>query len=229
MIIATTDLLVRLGFAATDDAMSDTGICYVRDFGNLQLRAIECMTLGGNRVMLSGTLVTPRSLAQINFELPARLASFELGVALMTHYLRDGADLAVPPDWIADGVLWGDLLPWRADRLAYAGRPQCFVELDWFRLAMRKLRSLPEDVPDNDTTTFKFDGSMLDIAGGSGFRLLLPATGTRWASDYRIETRRLRALPKRCTRSAGYVGIWEDRLGIGNFSCALLDAPVGAE
>jgi len=98
------DIFLQLGFSKVD---SD----YVFDFGNCKLKVIEgfnqSMSYGYN---LFGISMTHREGVFIEFSVPIKVESFEMGVALLSNNLKTYRFLNTP-DWIQQGIEWKNHLP----------------------------------------------------------------------------------------------------------------------
>lgn len=119
--VSTWDLLRTLGFAEDQTVISDRQPGLSVDFGNLKLSA----SFGINRrfvhvVLLTGVIVTKRSICEINSELPPNVESIEQGMALVAWCLDNAAggrfEPAVAPAWLAEGRRHRHLLPWERER-----------------------------------------------------------------------------------------------------------------
>ena len=111
--------LKEFDFGPDNSALSDITPGLSFDFGNFKLLA-SAVT---NRhfvdvVLFTGNLFTPRTMAQVCFELPRKVASREQLAALLVDFLGNAADKggfqpAREVEWIAEGRRYQDLLPWR--------------------------------------------------------------------------------------------------------------------
>jgi hypothetical protein len=129
--IPTWNLLRALGFVEDPALISDVlpGLSF--DFGNFKLDAI----CGANRnfvrvILLSGVMVTDRSIREVECELPPELESAEQGKAWVAWCLDNGDtgrrfEPKIAPAWLAEGRQHFDLLPWKRRMAAYYARPHC--------------------------------------------------------------------------------------------------------
>jgi hypothetical protein len=218
--IATWDVLRSLGFTEDRSLISDPPGGLKKDFGNLKMSAIHCVTLRFQPVvMLSGVMTTPRTITQVECETPQELESKELGVPWVTWCLDDHAGgefrPAIPTTWLAEGRQHRHLLPWERKRAAYASGPHCVAERDWGRLALRSLAEQLAKEADDAPIVFWFDGEVLTIRCG-GRVIALPASGVRWPSGFSLPARLLHRLPKRITNGRLMFQVRDDLLVIGN-------------
>jgi len=217
---ATWDVLKEFGFAPDAAAISDVmpGLSY--DFGNFKLSASAVMGKWFNPVVLfTGVLATPRTLAEVCFELPRIVASREQLAAFLVYYLDKaaGRDVFQPTrnvDWLTMGRQNRHLLPWEVDMAAYHARPHCIVQRDWLRLALKNLAELVAKADDAAEVDFGFDGSVLTIKC-SGQVVPMAATGKAWPAHFVIPAGKLGHLPKRLMQDELEVSVREGRLQIG--------------
>jgi hypothetical protein len=223
--ISTMDALLSLGFQHDPMVISDECPGLSFDFGNLVLRASRCLNLRCVEVVLfTGVLSSPGSLADVFFEMPRKVKSLKQCVAWIVWNLDQYADhRTYKPtrhvDWIEEGRENQKLLPWVKSMAEFNSRPQCIVQRDWFRLALRSLGEHLSSSPENADVVFSFDGSVLSIRCNKKV-LALPGEGLPWAVRFKVEARTLRHLPKRLARDHIGVSIWESRLTLGNHSYA---------
>jgi hypothetical protein len=90
------------------------------------------------------------------------------------------------------------------------------VNIDWARVALKKLASQLTSMNDDATVTFSFDGNVLTIRSAAGINVM-PAVGMRWANRYGTKAGALKKnLPKRLMGREIEVSVWESHLRIGN-------------
>ena len=223
--ISTMDALRSLGFQHDPRVVSDECPGLSFDFGNLALQASSCLNLRCVEVVLfSGVLSKSRSLAEVFFEMPRKVKSLKLCAALIVWNLDQYADHRIYKptrhvNWIVEGRENQKLLPWVKTMAEFNARPQCIVQRDWLRLALKSLGEQLSFLPENAEVVFSFDGSVLSIRCNAKV-LALPGEGLPWAVRFKVEARTLRHLPKRLTRDHIGVSIWESRLTLGNYSYA---------
>ena len=223
--IPTMESLRCLGFQSDPTIVSDgcPGLSF--DFGNLTLRASSCINLRCVEIVFfTGVLSTPRSLAEVQFEMPRRLKSIKQCAALIVWSLDQHADKRVfkpawHVGWIEEGRENRRLLPWVMSMAEYNARPQCIVRRDWLRLALKTLGTYLAPLSDSAGIVFRFDGSVLSIRLNKKV-IALPGEGSPWAVCFRVEARTLRQLPKRFMREDIEVSIWESRITLGNCTYA---------
>ena len=219
--IAVWDVLKEFGFAPDSSVISDDNSGLSFDFGSFKLSA----TVGLGKyfqpvVLFTGILATPRTLADICFEVPRMVASREQLAAFLVYYLNNAADsyIFLPSqnvDWLTMGQQHRHLLPWEVDMVAYHARPHCYVRRDWLRLALKILAELIAKAADAEEIELGFDGSVLTIKC-SGQIVPMAASGRAWVSLFVIPADKLRRLPKRLMQNEVEVSVREMRLHIGH-------------
>ena len=138
----TRSVFKTLGFQEDWEAITDQRPAYAYDFGNLQLSAAEVMNDYLRPCFhFGGVWQDSRSITMVDFVMPVEVESFEQGVAWISYGIGEKFKPRIPTSWLVDGRTWTDYLPWVRKTKAYARRPQCSVEKDWFRVATKKLRS----------------------------------------------------------------------------------------
>lgn len=84
----TRDLLLELGFRPDAAVMSTPGPGLSFDFGNLNLQAAWVINLRFQEVVLfTGVLSTPRTVSDVEFEMPRQVASREQCAAWLVWHL----------------------------------------------------------------------------------------------------------------------------------------------
>lgn len=220
------ELFKILKFEEVWGGMTDQDPIYRYDFGNLQLSAAQVMNWSFRPVFLfGGVAVDSNSISEIVFELPLEVESFEQGVAWIANGLGRGFRPRKPCPWLLQGWEWQDRLPWVRELKAYESRPQCTVEREWFKIAVKKLRELASSANESDLAVFRFDGEVLRI-NACGHLLVMPAQGNAWSEEYSIKAQKLDFLPKRLTGSTIYLGVWEGCMSIGRRRWDLVQNPI---
>lgn len=210
----TRDLLTQLGFQENWNAITDVQPGYFYDFGNLRLEANQVMSRYLQPVFLvTGVWKTPRIMSMIESEMLTTVDSYEQGVALIAHAVGDGFVPLIPTPWLADGRAWKDHLPGVAKQKAYAARPQCSVDSEWFKVAAKKIQEAIANSGKNDVASFSFDGEILRIEVCNKL-VAMPGTGEAWKESYRISAQALGFLYKRIVGYPVYLSIWENHLVI---------------
>jgi len=223
--VSTMDSLRYLGFQPNSRVISDDYPGLTFDFGNVTLRASNCLNLRCVEVVLiTGVLSSPDSLADVFFEMPREVKSLKQCAAWIVWNLDHNADDRVFKParhvaWVEDGRKNQRLLPWVMSRAEYNVRPQCMVQRDWLRLALKTLREYLASFPDDAGIVFSFDGSVFSIRFEKKV-IALPGKGSPWAVRFRVEARTLRRLPKRLMHEDIGVSIWESRITLGNCTYA---------
>ena len=183
-------------------------------------------------VMFGGVLATPRTMAEVDFQLPPQVTSREQCVAMIAYYLDRCANGKIfestrKVDWLAEGRRYKHLLPWEIERAKreleeapYRARPQCLVQRDWARLAIKMLARFldadnPDAVKDETPIVFFFQDSVLTIRFDTEV-IALAGKGTDWPSRYSIRAGQLRRLPRRFMGWQVEVSVWDGKLRIGD-------------
>jgi hypothetical protein len=219
--VPTMDSLRCLGFQPDPTVVSDGCPGLRFDFGNLTLQASGCLNLRCVEIVLfSGVLSAPHSLAEVHFEMPHRIKSLKQCAAWIVWSLDQHADHRVfkparHVGWVEEGRTNQRLLPWVMSMAEYNARPQCIVQRDWLRLAVKTLGDYVASVSDTAAIVFSFDGSLLSIRFDKKV-IALPGEGSPWAVRFRVEAGALRRLPKRLMREDIGISIWESRITLGN-------------
>ncbi|MFH1821851.1 MAG: hypothetical protein ABH852_05385 [Methanobacteriota archaeon] len=131
---ATWDMLREFGFWPDDEVFSDVMPGLSFDFGNFRLSASCVRNMRFAEVVLfTGVLATPRTIAQVQFEMPRQVKSFKQCAAWIVWHLDkvaggNGFVPAHPVGWLAEGRKYRSLLPWIVDMAEYEARPHCIVE-----------------------------------------------------------------------------------------------------
>lgn len=211
------ELLKKIGFEEVYGKITEKEPSYSYDFGNLKLSAIQVTNFYLKPVFsFGGVAYGTNSLAEINFEIPLELDSFEQGIALIAYGIGKGFQPLKPTPWLVQGRDLEEIdLPWVQVSEAYKSRPQCFVDREWFRVAVKKLRKLAASAKKENLAEFSFDGEVFRI-NACGSVLIMPAQGMPWGRIYSITASELDFLPKRLMRETISVDIWNFSLGIGN-------------
>jgi hypothetical protein len=224
--IRTWNLLPALGFQPDDTIFfSDIRPGLSIDFGDFKLSAVAVTNpYSGAVVSFSGLYSTPRTLADIHFELPRRVESLKQCAAWIVWCLDrqwDGQTFrpARTVDWIDEGRQNRRLLPWVMSQAEYEARPQCIVRREWLRLGLKELRDRLAWLPDNVSVTFSFDGVVFRIQCDKKI-IAFPGEGRPWTVCFTIEGKTLRDQPKRRLMSDIIgVSIGESRICLGPWSC----------
>lgn len=223
---ATRDVLKAIGFEEDWNAMADKLPGYKFCSGNLRLTAAEVMSRYFRPIMYIGGYASDhRSVREICFEMPLAVESYEQGVAWIVSGIGDNFIPQSPIAWFSCGKEWEDQLPWIREMNAYKARPQCMVDREWFRVAVKKLRDLISTADETDMASFRFDGVGLQI-NVCGTTLVMPASGKAWDEPYTVLAKSLDFLPKRLTKESIHISSWNGHLEIDRrqFRLAHLEA-----
>ncbi|HEY5378171.1 MAG TPA: hypothetical protein VIJ78_01375 [Pseudolabrys sp.] len=211
----TRELFEMLGFQQDWEANTDQRPAYYYDFGNLRLTAAEVMSDGLRPCFhLGGVQRGANSIGMVDFEMPVEIESYEQGVAWIWYGVGEKFEPRIPTSWLAEGQAWKKHLPWIRRMRDYERRPQCLVEKNWFRVAIKKLRPLAATASESDLVWLSFDGESLRIAA-CGATIVLPATGVAWGTHYAIKATALNHLPRRLTTHVP-ISVWNTKLSIGS-------------
>ena len=222
--LQTWHVLKELGFTADHQVISDVSPGLSFDFGSFKLTA-SCVTSPRslNVVLFGGIFASGRTLAEVTFEMPRQVDSWEQCAAWIAWGLEQclGAELqsARHVHWLEIGWENRSHLPWLRDRVAYEARPLCSVERAWARAILRDLRSALLAVPPESDVTFAFDGEVLKICCGDKV-IAGAATGKAWPYRYRLKAGRLKNLPRRLLRPEVSFSVWRNDFQIGNVKYA---------
>jgi len=230
--IATWDLLQDFGFRPDDGVVAEVRPRLSFDFGNFKLSA-SCVTNPRfvEVVLFTGVLATRDSLAEVIFELPRRVRSRNQCAAWIVWNLdQDSEGRVFKPArhvrWIQEGRQNQKLLPWVAEMAAYRSRPQCTVQRDWLRLALKKLEEHLSSLPDDGVVAFSFDGSVFSIRCDKKV-IAFPGEGLPWTVCFIAEAKALRRSPKRLMHEYLDVSVWESRIRFGSWSYEGAVGPAG--
>ncbi|MEW5979773.1 MAG: hypothetical protein AB1898_28590 [Acidobacteriota bacterium] len=105
--VSTWELLRNLGFTEDRTVFSDLRPGLSFDFGNFKLSASAVTNLRAARiVLLSGVLVTARTITQVGDELPMEVESVEQGKAYLASCLDNAAggtfEPQIAPPWLEE-------------------------------------------------------------------------------------------------------------------------------
>lgn len=215
-LIETVEALKKLGFAPNDSGLSFDSQSLSYDFGNLTLSAHRTLNRNFAEIIsVSGVYASPRTIAEVEIQLPLRVASVQQCAAFIAWGIDNqiGRNFVplVPTRWLGEGRNSFDLLPWIKEQQLYNERPKCTVERDWLKLALRDLRSLLPQLDENESLSFTFQNKIFSIH--SRLKLLaLPADGHNWKSRYEITAGNLRNFPKRLNNKEIEVSVWNNHL-----------------
>jgi hypothetical protein len=223
--IPTWTLLPFLGFQPDSTVVySDILPGLSLDFGNLKLSAVAVVSpRSGEIILFSGVLATPRTAAEVQFELPRRIESLKQCAAWIAWNLdqhSSGGAFRPARDvgWIEEARRNRRLLPWVMSQAEYNARPQCSVQRDWLRLAQKNLRERFASLPDDAVVEFVFDGAVFSVRCGTKV-IAFPGDGLPWAVCFRVEAKTLRQESKRrLMREYIGVSIWNSRIEFGPWS-----------
>lgn len=196
---------------------------YRMTFGPYQIEAVVLMNRYFRQAFfLSGIVNTGRTMRLIESELPLEVDSREQGLAMLAHHLREAIPEHLKPDWLREGEGMRKHLPWEKERAAYRRRPLCNVDREWMRIACRKLREHSSGAVEDDSTTFYFDGAVLNICAHAAesvpnkLDLAMRAEGRAWSEGTAISTWRLESLPRRLMTPMVQLCVWQGSLIIAN-------------
>ena len=99
----------------------------------------------------------------------------------------------------------------------YEARPQCTVQRDWLRLALKTLAGQLASLPDDGVVAFTFDGSVFAIRCEKKV-IAFPGDGFPWTVCFIVKAKTLRRQPKRLMRECIGVSVWESRILFGSWS-----------
>jgi hypothetical protein len=215
--IRTIDVLRGLGFQSDSTVTSDEGPGLSFDFGGIRLRAGAYRKWLAEIVLITGVLATSRSFAQIHFEMPRYVDSAHFVTAWIVWHLDQHSEFRKVQNlsWVEDGRNHQGLLPWVKSMAEWGARPQCTVDRDWLRLALKTLADYALILPDDACVLFTFDGSVF-ASKCDGKVIALACEGASWGVSFKAQVGALRRLPKRLMREDIGISIWESSISIGN-------------
>ena len=218
-LLQTWEVLQALGFEP-DPEIVYSDICpgLRFDFGNLKLSVSASLNSQFQKVVrFHGLIVTPRTIADIQFEMPRWIESREKCAAWLAWNLDNQTGGIFHPHRLAPWLELGRAnlhqLPWYFDVEAYDARPHCTVDGEWARPLFKKLREAGELAPPDERAWFAFDGESLRISCGQQL-VLTAANGRAWSERYGVQAEKLKDLPKRVMRPWVEVSIWKGKLSL---------------
>lgn len=217
----TTEALKKLGFKPDGSVIADGGEGLSYNFGNLILSASRLVNLYfAEIIFVRGNCYDGRISAEIQIQLPLRVASIEQCAAFLAWEIDNqiGEDFVplTPTEWLNDGRNNFDSLPWMKEQKLYAARPQCTVNRDWLKLALRDLRLLLPQLKADDLLSFTFQNEIFSIRSNVK-TIALPAAGNDWNSTYQITAGNFQNFPKRLDRQEIEISIWENHLSLARW------------
>lgn len=220
-------ILETLRFEEEWGTLTDQEPSYAIRLGHLQITIVQVTSEYLQPVFLmQGTFRTSRQLGSNHLDLPVEVESFEQGLAWIAYAVDLVGPVAEPPDWLIRGRELQEHLPWIRSARDYEGRPRCVVDMEWWRIATKKLRSLSESATSSDVMTVHFDEEILKFATPAKV-VAVTADGKAWKSPVAIQTQKLDFLPKRHVGLTIEVSVWKDQLRIGR-RCWNAVTPLGA-
>jgi hypothetical protein len=216
--IFTMDALHGLGFRH-DPTVISYGPSLSFDFGVLKLKATSCLNLRAQEIVLfTGVLSTPRTLGEVQFEMPRQIMSTKQCAAWIVWHLDQysGFKESRHVGRVEEGRANRKLLPWVMALAEYNARPSCVVERKWLRLALKTLAEHLALLADDVDVVFGFDGSVLSIRC-DGKVIALAGNGSPWTVHFKVQASALRRLPKRLMGAHVGLSLWESRLTIGSW------------
>jgi hypothetical protein len=164
----------------------------------------------------------PHTVAQIHFELPRRVESLNQCAAWIVWSLDQQWDgrmfrPARAAAWIEEARRNRRLLPWVMSQAEYDTRPQCTIQRDWLRLALKNLREQLGSLPDSAIVVFSFDGAVFCIRCDNKL-IALAGEGPPWTVCFRAEAKALRRQQTRLMREHVGVSVWESCIRFDSWS-----------
>lgn len=203
-------VLLQLGFSKVDSNL-------VFDFGDFKLKVIEgfneSMSYGYN---VFGQYYQQREGGVIHFSLPINVESFEMGVSLLSYYLKKYSLLHMP-SWFQQGLEWKNHLPWERDRMIYDAIPKAEINREWFKLINKELRIAIDLSKNDDFFNFSFDGEIFKIVGNNCL-ISCAAKGAKWKNEVTVNAFEIKNLPIRITSRSVLVFVEKDKLRYDRYS-----------
>lgn len=220
--IPTMEALRQLGFEPSGNPYSREGLIF--RFSNFDLEAaptlkdyvLECVMFSG----FCDFKTSRRMYAPIEFYVPKFVISVEQCAAMIAYFLHVPVD--DPPRWLTEGKQLGDLLPWRiqwarkeaARKAAYDASPKCFVEREWFKMALKSLAKSLENKPDDAAVRFDFADNIFSIRTDNDV-IATGGKGIFWPETVTVLVSELRKLPRRIPRDEVCILVSPKHLNIG--------------
>lgn len=223
-LVSSRDMFLALGFEEVWDCISECLPGYRFRFDGFDLSATQLMGFDLQPIFhVGGNWYDGRSIALVLFEMPLMVESIDQGAA----WIADGLDRhrvkpLHPPVWLVEGRGHKHLLPRIRELRAYEARPMCLVDVDWLRLAARKLRVVVESAGAGQSAILSFDGAILRIATGSEV-LAMAGIGGAWPEPVEVELGGLTWAVGRLPGRTITVSLWEGRLSVGGRVVPLLN------
>lgn len=216
-VVAVMDVLAACGWVPDTGNQFSEGPAVKFNFGNFELSAGRFTNQYLQPVVsFSGIYNDLRTMQDLAFDVPERVASREQVLAWVAYGLGDKIPLAIVPEWLVEGRQHRDVLPWEQHMAAYERRPQASVARDWMRVLGKQLMAAAESAAESDACRVRFDGDALRFRLPGQTLLVQAADDTPWPIDVTVKLADLRDLPKRWMRDPVHVSYFEDRLVIGN-------------
>jgi hypothetical protein len=218
-LLTTWDVLKTLQFRPDAEVVSDVNPGLSYHFGDFKLCVSQCTNQQFCKVILfTCCIVTKRTMAEINFEMPLQIQLPEICAAWITWHLDKAEEIpANLAPWLDLGRQNRHLLPWEIERerllKAYENRLHCSIHRDWLKLALRSLAAILAECTDNERVNVSFDGRILTI-NCAGKHVIVGAEGSAWPGVFTISASNLRPLPKRLMSEHVEVSIMCDNLDI---------------
>ncbi len=209
------EILQKVGFSSTE-----VGFKYDFDFFELRACRVFDPFRGGDVYHFYAYYVTPRSIGELDFVIPSFVDSYEQGVAFIYYHLRKtpGKKSNIP-FWLIEGYSYYDLLPWRSreieqerDHEAFLKAPKAFVEYEYIKIIIKKLKHMVTLASDSDTVKFSFDGEVFKIVCNNEILAAAPAKGQKWEKEAFVKTLSLENLPNRIQHRSHSAYILDDNL-----------------
>lgn len=228
MSVSTRAVFVAAGFEQDWSAdWTEQLPTYLMRVGPFEVRASELTSMTSFRPVF---VVSPigsdgrRIFWDARTEMPLVLDSIDQGFAWLADlFQRWDIHLHPVPGWFDHGVRLSYLLPWVEQRARYDARPQCTVDREWLRVAVRKLRAASATAELDAIVQLSFDGAILRFTLHNNDVLAMPAKGSAWPTLLDI-------LLTDCCRSFGRImhpvvhfGVWDGYLVAGGRRVPLLD------
>jgi hypothetical protein len=221
-LLVTWDVLKTFQFKPDDGVVSDVmpGLSY--DFGASKLSASHVLGRYFEEVVyFTGWIMTNRTMGEINFEMPLRIASLELCAAWIVWHLDKKAKIpSNMAPWLDLGRQNLHLLPWEMERTrrlkSCENRLHCSIQRDWLKLALRSLAAILAECPDYEMVDLSFDGRVMTLAC-AGKNVIVGAEGSAWTNVFTIPVSSFRRLPKRLMNACVEVCIMDGNLSIDRY------------
>lgn len=230
-LISVMEVLAQCGWVPDPGNVYSEAPALKYNFGNLEVSAGRFTNEYQRQVVtIAGHFNDYRSLAEIAFDIPERVASRAQALAWVVYGIGERIPLAITPEWFDEGRRSQDQLAWRQHLAEYERRPQAAIGRDWMRVLAKQLKSAAAQAVEAETCEISFDGDALRFRL-PGRTLLVQASGDGpWTVEAAVRLSDLTGLPARWMTDPVHVSLWEGHFVLGNrrFSATTIEPRAGS-